>query len=120
MFAYIIFSTTFVNISFNDSFWLIDNGNGGFVGRIVKENFYSLTILIENQYVVFSLLLLSVVFFILSLNLKIKEILKILSLPYFVIKKIFEIKLLIFLDEISVKPQLNRFRTTNKEINPIV
>ena len=36
-FAYIIFSTIFVNISFNDSFWLIDNGNGGFVGRIVKE-----------------------------------------------------------------------------------
>ena len=34
-------------------------------------------------------------------------------------KKTFEIKLLIFLDEISVKPQLNKFRITNKEINPI-
>ena len=87
-FAYIIFSTTFVNIVFNDSFWLIDNGNSGFVGRIVKENFNSLTILIENQYAVFSLLLLAIVFFVLSLNLKIKEIIKILSLPYFIIKKV--------------------------------
>ena len=41
-FAYIIFGTTFVNIAFNDSFWLIDNGNSGFVGRIVKESFFSL------------------------------------------------------------------------------
>ena len=87
-FAYIIFGTTFVNIAFNDSFWLIDNGNSGFVGRIVKENFYSLTTLIENQYVVFSLFLLAIVFFILSLNLKIKEIIRILSLPYFITKKI--------------------------------
>ena len=87
-FTYIIFGTTFVNIAFNDSFWLIDNGNSGFVGRIVKENFYSITSFIENQYSVFALLLLATVFFILSLNLKIKEIIKILSFPYFIIKKV--------------------------------
>ena len=69
-FAYIIFGTTFVNILFNDSFWLIDNGNSGFVGRIVKENFYSITTLIENQYVVFFLFLSTILFFISSLNLK--------------------------------------------------
>ena len=39
-FLYIIFGTTFINISFNESFLLIDNGNGGFVGRIIKENIY--------------------------------------------------------------------------------
>ena len=87
MLVYIIVGTTFINIFNNDSFWLIDNGNSGFVGRIVKENFYSLTTLIENQYITFSLLLLAIVFFILSLNLKIKEIIKVLSLPYFIIKK---------------------------------
>ena len=52
---YIIFGTTFINIFNNDSFWLIDNGNSGFIGRIVKENFYTLTTLIENQYIVFFL-----------------------------------------------------------------
>ena len=33
--VYIITGTTFINIFNNNSFWLIDNGNGGFVGRIV-------------------------------------------------------------------------------------
>ena len=84
---YIICGTTFINIFNNNSFWLIDNGNSGFVGRIVKENFYTLTTLIENQYIVFFLLLLTIVFFVLSLNLKISEIIKILSSPYLIITK---------------------------------
>ena len=84
---YIIFGTTFINIFNNNSFWLVDNGNGGFIGRIVKETFYSITSLIENQYVVFALLLSAIIFFILSLNLKINEIIKLFSFPYFIIKK---------------------------------
>ena len=84
---YIIAGTTFINIFYNNSFWLIDNGNSGFIGRIVKENFYTITTLIENQYVVFSLLFIAIIFFILSLNLKINEIIKILSFPYLIIKK---------------------------------
>ena len=51
------FGTTVLNILYNDSFWLIDNGNGGFVGRIIKENIYYFTPLIENQYVVYTLIL---------------------------------------------------------------
>ena len=31
---YIVFGSTFINIFYNDSFWLIDNGNSGFVGLI--------------------------------------------------------------------------------------
>jgi len=85
---YIIFGTTFVDIFYNDSFWLIDNGNSGFVGHIIKENIYTLTTLIENQYIAFFLLSLAIIFFILSLDIKIKEIIKILSLPYLIIKKI--------------------------------
>ena len=50
--AYIIFGTIFINIFYNDSFWLIDNGNSGFVGQIIKENIFSFTTLIENQYVI--------------------------------------------------------------------
>ena len=85
--SYIIIGTTFVNIFYNDSFWLIDNGNGGFIGRIVKENIYNFINFNENKYLFFSLLLLSVVFFILSLDIRIKEIAKILSSPYLIIKK---------------------------------
>jgi len=85
--GYIIFGTTFFNIFYNDSFWLIDNGNGGFIGRIIKENIYNFTNLFENQYVVYCLALLTFIFFISSLNLKLSKIIIILSLPFSITKK---------------------------------
>jgi len=88
IFPYIVFGTTYLNISYNHSYWINFHGNGGFVGRIIKEFFYSFTNIIDNQYINLSFLILAIVFFILSLNLKIKEIIKILSLPYFIIKKV--------------------------------
>ena len=86
---YIISSTTFINVFYNDSFWLIDSGNGGFVGQIIKENIYVFSSFIENQYVGFVLLFVSILFFILSLGLKIREIYIILLSPYLLFKKIF-------------------------------
>ena len=88
---YVISGTTFINISFNDSFWLIDNGNSGFIGRIIKENIYSFTNLIESQYLIYCLILLTIVFFVLSLNLKLVEIKKILLLPFIILKKVIKI-----------------------------
>jgi len=73
---YIICGTVFINISYNNSFWLIDNGNSGFVGRSIKENIYRYTSLVENQYIGYFLILLTFIFFVLSLNLKIEEIKK--------------------------------------------
>ena len=88
---YIISGTTFVNIFYNDSYWLIVNGNGGFVGSIINENIYTLTTIIENKYVVLCLFFLTIIFFILSLSIKIKEIIEILFFPYFIIKKFINI-----------------------------
>ncbi len=59
---YLIFGTTVLNIFYNDSFWLIDNGNSGFIGRIIKENIYSFINLNENQYLIYCLILLAIVF----------------------------------------------------------
>ena len=84
---YIIFGTTFLNIAYNESFLLIDNGNGGFVGRIIKENIYNFIPLIENKYSIYGLISLTIVFFILSSDLKINEIYKILLSPLLIIKK---------------------------------
>ena len=88
MFTYMIFGTTVLNTFYNDSFWLIDNGNGGFVGHAIKGNIYYFAPLVENQYVIYSLILLTIVFFILSLSIKPNEIIKILLLPFMIIKKI--------------------------------
>jgi len=89
--VYLIFGTTVLNIFYNESFWLIDNGNGGFVGRSVKENIYYFTPLIENQYVIYVLGLLTTVFFILSLDIKLNEFRKVLLFPFIIIKKILNI-----------------------------
>ena len=79
-FSYIICGTTYLNISYNYSYWINFHGNGGFVGHIIKEFFYSFTNIIDNQYINLSFLILAIVFFILSLNLKIKEKRKIILL----------------------------------------
>ena len=90
-FAYVIFGTIALNIFNNNSYWLIDNGNGGFIGSIIKDYIYSLTPLIENQIVVYSLIVLTIIFFILSLSIKLSEIKKILFFPFIILQKIFNL-----------------------------
>ena len=87
--VYISFGTTFINLSFNESFLLIDNGNGGFVGRLIKENIYNFFPLIESEYLTYSFATLTLIFFVFSLSLKFNEIIKIFLFPYKIIKKIY-------------------------------
>ena len=77
---YIICGTSFINIYYNNSFWLSDHGNSGFVGRIVKNGIYNFTYLFENNYISYLLFLFTLIFFILSLGIKITEIKNILLL----------------------------------------
>ena len=118
--SYIIFGTTLLNTFYYDSFWLIDNGNGGFVGREIKESIYYFTPLIENHYAAYILFLITTIFFILSLGLNIKEIKKILIFPFMILKKI-----TIFLtknkkiDEEKVDTSNYYEEEKNKEINNI-
>ncbi len=86
--TYLIFGATIFNIYYNNSFWLIDNGNGGFVGKAVKDNIYYFTPLIENQYVVYCLILLTIISFVLSVSIKLNEVIKIFFFPFSIIKKI--------------------------------
>jgi len=86
---YIISGTVFLNSLHNNSYWLIDNGNGGFVGRSIKENIYYFSSIIDNQYFSYGLLVITIIFFILSLSIKPNEIVKILIFPVIIIKKIF-------------------------------
>ena len=88
LFVYIIFGSVVFSIFYNDSFWLIDNGNGGFVGYAINKNIYYFAPLIENQYVIYSLILLTIIFFILSLDTNLNEIIKIFIFPFKIIKKV--------------------------------
>jgi len=85
---YIIFGTTVLNILYNDSFWLIDNGNGGFVGSVINKNIYYFTPLIENLYVTYSFILLTIIFFIFSLDINFNEMKQIVFSPFKIFYKI--------------------------------
>ena len=51
MISYLILGTIFIYIKFNNSFWLIDNGNSGFVGKIGYEFVHGFPILtIHTQF----------------------------------------------------------------------
>ena len=87
--AYLILGTVFIYITFNNSFWLIDNGNSGFVGKI-GYNFISAWFPgIDNNYSAYGLLLMTLVLFIFSSDLNFK---KILTKIFFFIISIFKKK----------------------------
>ena len=69
---YLIFTCICIYIIFNNSFWLIDHGNSGFVG----QTFYNwiLTFLpdLNNEYFIFIFIVLSAVFFVLASNINMK------------------------------------------------
>jgi len=91
-FSYIFSGSTFLNITYHLSTWrYLDHGNGGFVGRTIKENIYNFNYLIENNYLIYFLGFFTVVCFILSLGLKLNELYKILSLPFLLINKLIKI-----------------------------
>jgi S-DNA-T family DNA segregation ATPase FtsK/SpoIIIE len=72
--SYLILGTIFIYITFNNSFWLIDNGNSGFVGKIGYEFLSTWFPYIDNTYSAYGLLLLTLIFFIYSADLNLKKI----------------------------------------------
>ena len=60
---YITFGCIFVYATKNESFWLIDNGNSGFIGEKIFNFIYSFIPIIENDLSKILFLLVTLVFF---------------------------------------------------------
>ena len=60
---YILSGTTLIYLFNNNSFWLIDNGNSGFVGRIIVETFNNILVIHNNIYISILLLVFTLMFF---------------------------------------------------------
>ena len=71
---YLVFGCTFVYMTYNKSYWLIDNGNSGFVGHIIYDFIYKYFPLVESRYSNFSLIFLTITFFILASDINIKKV----------------------------------------------
>ena len=84
---YLIFSCVFIYIIFNNSFWLIDNGNSGFVGHVLYSWMSNFLPNINNEYILFVCGLLSIIFFILASNINIKYLLVIPKIVKFIFNK---------------------------------
>jgi S-DNA-T family DNA segregation ATPase FtsK/SpoIIIE len=59
----LIFSCVFIFLTFNNSFWLIDNGNSGFIGEILYNWLFNFLPNINNKYFTFIFLFLGLFFF---------------------------------------------------------
>ena len=81
--CYLSLGTVFIYITFNNSFWLIDNGNSGFVGKIGYNFLSSWFPWTDEIYTTYGLLLLTLALFILSSDISFKKIF--LGLWYFII-----------------------------------
>ncbi len=73
--AYLTLGSIFIYQTFNNSFWLIDNGNSGFVGEISYNFINGFVPWINNEYSLFILFFLTLALFIFSSDLSIKKIL---------------------------------------------
>ncbi len=70
---YLILGCTFVYLTFNNSFWLVDNGNSGFVGKASYNFIYNYFPIIDSEYSPIGLILLTLILFVFAsgINLKI-------------------------------------------------
>ncbi len=104
--GYLILGSIFIYLTFNNSFWLIDNGNSGFVGEISYNFINNFAPWVNTTYSISVLFLLTFIFFILSSDLDLQEILR----------KIFTVFLSIFKKkEIVSSNNLSEILTEDKE-----
>ena len=111
---YIAFGSAFLSIFYPNSYWLIINGNGGFVGNYINDLVLETTQL-TNQNIIYTILLIfSFGFFFLSLNINIKTVINFFKILF---KKIFTKKIIVEnFDNLDEKYQNTILQENNREI----
>ncbi len=72
--VYLTMGTLFIYLTFNNSFWLIDNGNSGFVGEITYNFLYTWLPWIDNSFSIYLLFFFTLVLFSFSANISYKKV----------------------------------------------
>ena len=75
---YLISGCIFIYITFNNSFWLVDNGNSGFVGKILYNTIYKKFPMIDNEYSALFFISIAILFFVIGSNINILSSVKII------------------------------------------
>ena len=82
---YLILGCTFVYLTFNNSFWLVDNGNSGFVGKASYNFIYNYFPIIDSEYSPIGLILLTLILFVFASGINLKII------TNFILKSLFRL-----------------------------
>ena len=72
--SYLIAGTVFIYLTFNNSFWLIDNGNSGFVGELTYNYLKSWVPWIDHSYSIYGLLFITIILFSISADINYRKI----------------------------------------------
>ena len=99
---YILLGSIFFNTFYPDSFWLINNGNGGFVGKYLSDSFLNSIINLNINISFYLLVFLILIFFLLSINFSIKYFLNFL-------KNIFSTSIKFNKKEKIIDPEIDNF-----------
>ena len=67
---YSVLASLFFNVYYPNSFWLAINGNGGFIGEILNKTFVISSANSNSQIIYYSLMILILLFFLISVNFK--------------------------------------------------
>ena len=111
---YIAFGSAFLSIFYPNSYWLIINGNGGFVGNYINDLVLETTQLANQNFIYAILLIFSFGFFFLSLNINIKTVINFFKILF---KKIFTKKVVVEnFDSLDERYQNTMLQENNKEI----
>jgi len=70
---YIIFTCNFIYLTTNNSFWLIHHGNSGFTGQLLNSWLMNMFPIVNHEYSIFVLLVLSTIFFFLASSINLKK-----------------------------------------------
>jgi len=76
---YIVFGSLFLSYFNDQSFFLVINGNGGFVGSFVKNTFLISFLEINISISYYFLIILTILFFFISTKIKFHELIKVLN-----------------------------------------
>ena len=84
---YSIFGCLFLSVFYDNSFWLIFNGNGGYVGNFLEKSFLFSIINLNSQISYYLLIILVLFLFLVSINFNLKVIINSFKKYFFLIKK---------------------------------
>ena len=82
---YLVFGCTFLYMTYNNSYWLIDNGNSGFVGKIFYNLIFKNFPIVDNKYSALFFISLTTLFFLIGSNKSILGLGKVLRRTFMIL-----------------------------------